>query len=66
MEALQALANAFQDLLKSEAIGYIKKEVIKRTVLAGLWSALSPTVWLKVGKIIGKYSRPLAFYNTTS
>ena len=40
LKALLALGNALQNFLKSYAWSYIKKELIKRTVLAGLYSAL--------------------------
>ena len=33
---------------------YIKGQIIRQTVLATLFAALSPTVWLKLTKVIGK------------
>jgi Protein of unknown function (DUF726) len=37
----------------SSAIGYAKKEVIRRTFLVGLWTALAvPVGMLKFGKIV--------------
>lgn len=47
------LADALNALVKSQALTYIRGEIIKRTVLASLMAALSPTAWLKVGQIIG-------------
>ncbi|CDO68313.1 hypothetical protein BN946_scf184799.g40 [Trametes cinnabarina] len=55
VEALQRLSNALVDLVKAQAMKYIKGEIIKRTFLAALFSALSPTAWLKITKIIGKF-----------
>lgn len=40
LKALLSLGNAITNFVKSKAWGYIKKEIIKRTLLAGLWSAL--------------------------
>lgn len=37
---------------------YIKGQIIKRTVLASLFAAISPTVWLKLTKIIGEIKLP--------
>ncbi|KAI9064399.1 DUF726-domain-containing protein, partial [Trametes sanguinea] len=54
VEALQKLSNALLDLIKAQAMQYIKGEIIKKTFLAALFSALSPTAWLKITKIIGK------------
>lgn len=39
-------------MLKGYAVGYIKKEIIKRTVLASLWSALWPIGLLKYARLI--------------
>ncbi|OSD01551.1 DUF726-domain-containing protein [Trametes coccinea BRFM310] len=52
VEALQKLSNALLDLVKAQAMQYIKGEIIKKTFLAALFSALSPTAWLKITKII--------------
>jgi hypothetical protein len=40
--------------VKSHAMKYVKAEVIRRTVFAGLMSALSPIALLKIGELIGK------------
>ena len=53
VEALTQLANALNALIKSQVIKYVKGEIIKRTVLASLMAALSPTAWLSIGQIIG-------------
>ncbi|KAI0807342.1 hypothetical protein C8Q74DRAFT_1227158 [Fomes fomentarius] len=52
VEALERLSNALADLAKAQAMQYIKGQIIKRTVLASLFAAISPTVWLKLTKII--------------
>jgi len=52
VDALIALSNALTTLVTSQAIKYVKAEIIKRTVLAALFAALSPTAWLKIGQII--------------
>ena len=53
LEALMALGNALQNFVSTAAWGYIKKEIIKRTVLAGLWSALMlPLAMLKISKLV--------------
>lgn len=57
VEALTQLANALNALIKSQVIKYVKGEIIKRTVLASLMAALSPTAWLSIGQIIGGYTR---------
>jgi hypothetical protein len=55
VKALQDLSNALNILVKSKAMGYIKVQIIKRTILAGLITIMSPTAWLKFGQIIGEY-----------
>ncbi|KAK7693545.1 hypothetical protein QCA50_003114 [Cerrena zonata] len=52
VDALMTLSNALLALMKSQAIKYVRAEIIKRTVLASLFAALSPTAWLKIGQII--------------
>lgn len=52
--ALLELSDALATLLKNKAISYIKKEIIKRTVLASLFASLSPVAYLQIGKIIGR------------
>ncbi|KAK4936204.1 hypothetical protein LTR10_022851 [Elasticomyces elasticus] len=53
LQALQNLGNALSNFISSKAWGYIKKEIIKRTILAGLWSALMlPFGILKVAKLV--------------
>jgi len=53
-DTLLELSGALVALLKDETIGYIQKEIIRRTVLASLFASLSPLVYLEVGKIIGE------------
>ncbi|KAF7973409.1 hypothetical protein HWV62_15207 [Athelia sp. TMB] len=52
VQALEDLANALGTLVKTQAMQYVKAQIIKQTVLAALMSALSPLAWLKIGKII--------------
>lgn len=53
LQALMNLGNALKDFVTSKAWGYLKKEIIKRTVLAGLYSALmAPMAVLKVAKLV--------------
>ena len=47
------LSNALVTLVKTKAVQYIKAEIIKRTVFAALFAALSPAAWLKIGQVIG-------------
>lgn len=53
VEALMQLSSALGSLIKTQAMQYVKAQVIKRTVFAALFAALSPTAWLKIGQIIG-------------
>lgn len=53
LQALMSLGNALQNFVSTAAWGYIKKEIIKRTILAGLWSALMlPLAMLKISKLV--------------
>ncbi|KAI0029380.1 hypothetical protein K488DRAFT_56508 [Vararia minispora EC-137] len=52
VEALQTLSNALFSLVKEHAIKYLKKEIIQRTVLSSLMSALSPVALLQIGRVI--------------
>ncbi|KAG1756608.1 DUF726-domain-containing protein [Suillus paluster] len=52
VEALQAMSSALSDLIESQAINYVGGQILKRTILASLLSALSPVALLKIGKII--------------
>ncbi|KAJ7219395.1 DUF726-domain-containing protein [Mycena pura] len=52
VELLQSLSNALYTLLKTNAMRYIKAQVIKRTVFAAVMSSLAPLAWLKIGQII--------------
>jgi len=53
LQALMNLGNALGNFISSKAWGYIKKEIIKRTILAGLWSALMlPFGVLKIAKLV--------------
>ncbi|KAG0699681.1 DUF726-domain-containing protein [Suillus ampliporus] len=52
VEALQAMSSALSDLIESQAMYFVGGEILKRTILASLLSALSPVSLLKIGKII--------------
>ncbi|KAI0928718.1 hypothetical protein AcW2_004640 [Taiwanofungus camphoratus] len=52
VEALENLSNALSILVKAQAMKWLKAEIIKRTVFASLFAALSPTSWLKIAQII--------------
>ncbi|CAL1704744.1 unnamed protein product [Somion occarium] len=52
VDALIDLSNALTALIKSQAMKYVKAEVIKRTVLASLFAALAPAAWLKIAQLI--------------
>ena len=56
VDALERLSTAIVDLIKSQAMQYIKGQIIRQTVLASLLAALSPMAWLKLTKLIGKVS----------
>ena len=40
-------------LIKSQSMKYVRREIVKRTVFASLWAALTPTVWINLVHIIG-------------
>lgn len=42
MEALLALGSSLQNMVSSYAWSYVKLEILKRTVLATLWTAIWP------------------------
>lgn len=52
MDALLDLGSSLQTILQSYAWGYVKSEIIKRTVLASLWSALWPVGLLKIARVV--------------
>ncbi|RDX56805.1 DUF726-domain-containing protein [Lentinus brumalis] len=52
VDALKRLSTALVDLITSQAMQYIKGQIIRQTVLAALFAALSPTAWLKLTKLI--------------
>jgi len=49
-------------VVKSQAMKYVKGEILKRTILAGLMNSLAPLALLRVGQIIGEFY--LLFYCT--
>ncbi|KAI8817608.1 DUF726-domain-containing protein [Fimicolochytrium jonesii] len=52
VSALLALGNALSAMIKSQAIAYVKGEILKRTVLASLMTAMWPLGLVKVGKLL--------------
>jgi MFS family permease len=48
MDALLTLGHSLKDMVSSYAWSYVKLEILKRTVLASLWSALWPVYLLKM------------------
>ncbi|KAJ7109499.1 DUF726-domain-containing protein [Mycena epipterygia] len=52
VELLESLSDALMNLVKANAMRYIKMEVIRRTVFASLMSSLAALAWLKIGQII--------------
>ena len=52
LEALLNLGNSMMAMVSSAAWGYAKKEVIKRTVFAGLMEAMWPLALLKVSRVV--------------
>lgn len=53
MKALQELSDALSTLVKSQAMSYVKGEIIKRSIFAGLMNSLAPVALLQIGQIIG-------------
>ncbi|VDC06601.1 unnamed protein product [Peniophora sp. CBMAI 1063] len=51
VQALTELSDGLFALVKSQAMQYVRAEIIKRTVLASLMTALSPIAWLKIGRV---------------
>jgi len=52
MDALIELGNSLKSMVSSYAWSYVKLEILKRTVLATLWSALWPVYLLKMATSI--------------
>jgi hypothetical protein len=53
VEVLKKLGGAIKNMVISSVIGYAKKEVIRRTFLAGIWTAMAvPVGMLKLGQIV--------------
>ena len=53
VKALQDLSTALTALIKSQSMKYVRREIVKRTVFATLWAALTPTVWINLVHIVG-------------
>ncbi|KAJ3139485.1 hypothetical protein HDU90_008986 [Geranomyces variabilis] len=52
VDSLLALGNALTTMMKSYALGYLKTEIIKQTVLATLMAGLWPLSLLKFAKLV--------------
>ena len=67
MKALQELSTALTALIKSQSMKYVRREIVKRTVFATLWAALTPTVWINLVHIVGmpfSLLLPVSYANT--
>jgi len=63
VDALMELSNALNALVKSEAMRFVGAEVLKRTVFAALFAAISPSVWVRIAQLASNpwaHSRSLA------
>lgn len=47
------LSSALTALVKTQAMQFVRAQIIKKTVFAALYAALSPAVWLKILRVIG-------------
>ena len=52
MKALLELGSALESIVTSFAVGYIKREIIRRAVSAALYAALWPIVLLQFARIV--------------
>ncbi|GJE95146.1 hypothetical protein PsYK624_113270 [Phanerochaete sordida] len=52
VEALLQLSDALAALVQTEAMRFVQAQIVKRTVFAALFAALSPAVWLKILRVI--------------
>lgn len=55
VQALEELSSALSTLIKSNAMKYVRAEIIRRTVLSALMKSMAPIALLKIGQIIGLY-----------
>ncbi|THH27248.1 hypothetical protein EUX98_g6935 [Antrodiella citrinella] len=63
VDALIELSSALGALVKSEAMRFVGAEVLKRTVFAALFAALSPSIWVRIASLVSNpwaHSRSLA------
>ena len=61
VEALMKLSSALRTLIKEQAMNVVKVQIIRRTMFATLFAALTPMALLKIGQIIGM-STQLSMY----
>lgn len=54
INALKELSDALYTLIQTQAAKYVRVELIRRTALASLMSAMAPVAMLKIGQIMGK------------
>ncbi|KAJ7685314.1 DUF726-domain-containing protein [Mycena polygramma] len=52
VELLESLSGALMTLVKTNAMKYLRYEIVKRTVFASLMNSLAPIALLKIGQII--------------
>lgn len=53
VEDLKKLSNVLKTVIQSEAMVYVKGQILKRTILAGIMSSMAPLSLLRIGQIIG-------------
>lgn len=58
MDALIELSNALSALVTSEAMKFVSAQVLKRTVFAALFSAISPGAWVRIAQLASAYLTP--------
>ncbi|KAF9075168.1 DUF726-domain-containing protein [Rhodocollybia butyracea] len=59
VKALEELSDALYTLIKTNAMKYVRVEIIRHTVFAALMASLAPIALLKIGEIIGNGLHPI-------
>lgn len=54
---MKKLSEGVKLLVQSEVLGYVKGQILRKTVLAGLMASLAPLSLLRIGHIIGQCRR---------
>ena len=55
VRALEDLSTALYDLIRIQALNYMKWAILKRTVMSTLMAGLSPLLLLKIGQVVGMF-----------